>query len=277
MVVNSIIQSPITGYILAIIGLIISVYFGKNGKREKTISYCKHTRRLVLPRDIITPELHILFGDKEIGNVSVSLYTLWNSGNETIRIDDIVSAKPLEIIATDHSEILDAQIIKRSEDSCAFGISYDINKSILGFDYIDPSDGVVIQIIHTGDLSDLDGRIKGGKIELFKPQRNNRLLTRFRRVPKSRRKSLKVFALLSASVALVNFAMAVLSTCMVFHVISENTMIYKILFMQPSKPDLIVLMCLCWIVFFLYSFFSSIIVQRAFLIGIPPKLRIEER
>lgn len=277
MVVNSIVQSPITGYILAIIGLIISIYFGKKSKRDKTISYCKHTKHLVLPRDIITPELHIFFGDKEIGNVSVSVYTLWNSGNETIRIDDIVSSKPLAILATDHSEILDAQIIKRSEDSCDFGISYDIYKAVLGFDFIDPSDGVVIQIIHTGDLSDLNGRIKGGKIGLFKPQRSNRLLRRFRKIPKNRRDFLKVYALLSATVSLVNFAMAVLSTCIVFNAIPEKSKIYKTLFMEPSKPDSIGLMCLCWIVFFIYLFFTSVIVQRAFLIGIPLKLRIEER
>lgn len=270
-------QNPIWGYILAVLGLAASIYYGVKSKRVKRISFLKRTRRLVLPRDIITPELHIFFGDKELSDISVSFFTIWNSGNEIIQHDDIVLSKPLEIKPTGNGEILEAQIIKKNDDSCLFNVTTEGNKTRIDFDYTEPSEGILLQVIHTGDLQDLSGKIKGGKIVLFKPERKNRVLTKIAKTPLKRSQFLKLMAVTTIIMAGIVIGFALLTTSRFLGFIAQDSKLYKFLFeVNPSKPSLMLQMLLSWGLSIMYYYMCSVTVSRAFQLGVPSKLKMDE-
>ena len=272
-----VLQNPIWGYILAVVGIAASVYFGIKGKRVKKLSFLKRTRRLILPRDMITPELHVFFCDKEIGNVSVSFYTIWNSGTETIQHDEIVPSRPVTIESSEDGEVLDAQIIKKSDDSCSFSVSAEANKVRIMFDYVEPHDGVVLQIIHTGSISDLTGKIKGGKLELFKPERKTRKVHKIIKGPFRKLLSTKANASFSIVFLLFIICFAVACSLRFFDLIPQDSKVFDILFVPTSsKIGLGVMAIISWFMCYVYYTMSSMLIKRAFQLGVPAKLRIEE-
>lgn len=113
------------------------------------------------------PEVQISYCGQTIDNLAVTRFAIWNSGNKLLNSNDIVDTKPLSITSNDDgSDILDASIIKRSEESNKFTIDKkSAHCAELQFDYIDKQEGIIVQILHTGSAKNisLSTLIKGGK------------------------------------------------------------------------------------------------------------------
>jgi hypothetical protein len=83
----------------------------------------------------------------------MSRIAIWNIGNTTIKGDQIVNSDPLRIVTSDGSSVLEATIRNRTRQvndvSCLLrrGTSNEVE---CRFDYFDPTDGALIQLIHTG-------------------------------------------------------------------------------------------------------------------------------
>lgn len=80
---------------------------------------------------------------------------------------DIVEIKPLQVYCiTENTRILDVKILQESDETNQF-IIVDVDKqhARINFDYVAPKDGIVIQIVHTGESQDImvGCKIKGGK------------------------------------------------------------------------------------------------------------------
>lgn len=95
-------------------------------------------------------------------------FEIWNTGNEVINFSDMVAEKELKIYSsnTANTIILDARIIEETEETNKFEIMQHKDEFVkIGFDYADPQDGIVVQVIHTGSAADLEigCKIKGGK------------------------------------------------------------------------------------------------------------------
>ncbi len=152
--------------ILAIAGAISSVVFYFKGKEKKEFSYCLKSNSLILKKKNIFEKLSITYDGKQIGDLCVSKFTVWNSGNKTLLHSDMVKSKELTISTENGSEILDFDLIACSEETNNFSFEItDKSKAKLIFDYVDKNEGVVAQVIHTGTQDDLfiDCKIKGGK------------------------------------------------------------------------------------------------------------------
>ena len=85
-----------------------------------------------------------------------------------INFSDIVAEKELEIYSCNKADtiVLDARIIEETEETNKFEIMQHKDEFVkIGFDYADPQDGIVVQVLHTGSAADLDigCKIKGGK------------------------------------------------------------------------------------------------------------------
>jgi len=125
--------------------------------------------------------LDIKFQNQKVKNLTVSKIVIWNSGDITINKTDIVAKDNLRIAASSNVSILDSSIIQSNEDSNNFSIrTVSANELEINFDYIDSSQGCVIQIIHDGSRTtdiELKGKIKG--IKKFKNVETLRLVARF--------------------------------------------------------------------------------------------------
>lgn len=167
-ILEKIMSSPIAWAMLALatIGsLAYAVYCQHINKPKKGIVASIQTVGIVKQQPSKIEGLHIVFKDKEVDNVCVSRIAIWNSGNQTILDSDIVSEKPITVALCNDSQILNAEISEISDETNKFSIISISNSFVsLAFDYIDPEEGVVITVTHTGTSQDLSigCKIKGG-------------------------------------------------------------------------------------------------------------------
>lgn len=166
-------ESPYAWTILAIctiVSVILAIWTLVKGRKKLEFSCFETSNEIVEKGESLIADLQLLYKGKAIDNITFTKYAIWNSGTEVINCSDIVSSKPLQIgIRPDNPEsveILDAVIIKQSEESNGFEIS-EINNDHINFqfDYAGRKDGIVVQIVHTGGAASLkiDCKIKGGK------------------------------------------------------------------------------------------------------------------
>lgn len=162
---NSVIWSLLA--LCTILAIPLAIYTLIVGKKRKEISYYRFVRTIVEGGNSVVPELELLYNNKKIKDLSITKFVIWNSGNEVINRSDIVDVKPLQILTSQlDTIILDARIVGQSDETNMFTIKKsDEIKVEFGFDYADSGDGIVVQILHTGESSTLtvDGKIKGGK------------------------------------------------------------------------------------------------------------------
>jgi hypothetical protein len=164
------------GVIGIVLGFVTSYVFYQIQKRRRELCWAIDSTSLIKGYSSLFEKLDIQYGGQKIENLTVSKIVLWNNGNETIDGKDI--AIPPYIVPRDeiNTKILDAKIIKTSTVGNKFEILIkpDDPMLVLLFDYLDPQQGAVIQVIHTG-VSILplmvDGEVKGVKEIKYRSKR----------------------------------------------------------------------------------------------------------
>ena len=262
---------------IAIASLAYAIICQHLNKEKKEVSYRLQSNVLIRKNKSKYEKLSIMYAEKQIDNLCVSTFTIWNSGNRSLQSSDVVASKELTITASDKSSVLDASIICTSEPTNNFVIEILDERTVkIFFDYIDRNDGVVIQVIHTGSEEELsiDCKIIGGK-----PVRNSEKV-RFENPFLQKiviEKFLKVF-----SVSLIILSILILITAIVFTTSIFNPNLQSAIFAsaeeletQDTSPQTtsIILSVVCWIygLFMLLLFIP--VVKRVFDVGIPKKLR----
>lgn len=150
--------------VLSIFSVIFAIWTWCAGKQRKEISiHCKSNEIIKAGKQRIQ-KLNVMFDGRAIEDLTSTKFYIWNSGNQVLHNADIVQSKPLRI-HTEKATILDAQILRVSDDTNVFEIASASDKEItLVFDYVEKGKGVLVQVLHTGNPLDLtfDCKIKGG-------------------------------------------------------------------------------------------------------------------
>lgn len=149
-----------------IASLFLAVWALIKGKRKMEFSYYRTGKNIVKGGRSLISDLRLLYKEKVIDDLSITRFAIWNSGSEVLKHSDIVETNALQIIADNDSvKILDAIIIKQSDTSNRFLVEEKNDKVVkFSFNYANKQDGIVVQIIHTGEASSLKlgCKIKGG-------------------------------------------------------------------------------------------------------------------
>lgn len=264
--------NPYAWLILAvctIFGAIYSFYASAKGKEKKEISYTINTYEIVRAGKNIIPEFEVLYRRKPVSNLTVSRIVIWNSGNRMLKSEDIVDVKPLSIISNDDGpEILDASIIKHSEEFNKFTVSkMNPHCAEIKFDYMDKQDGIILQILHTGSISDftMDCKIKGGK-KLRKVAKNNS--------SHKNKKNSKKFSVICLCIELITIViMLTLLNLQSIGVISDKVFL-TLLFLSPN-PNPIVLVILMDVLAVIMGIMCYRLFRKVFHLDIPASLRDE--
>lgn len=165
---SELMSNPFAWFLLSlctIFSVMFAIYTWIVGNKKKEISVDYFSNEIIRQGKQPIPKLEIKFEDKIIQELSSTIFYIWNSGNDIINRQDMVVTKGLKI-GSAKSQILDAQIIKQSDESNAFNISKCTSEIVeIEYDYIDSGEGVKLQILHTGSGNELfvEGKIKGGK------------------------------------------------------------------------------------------------------------------
>lgn len=171
---SSLATSPLfsgASFVLAVLGVILAIYFYRKGRRYKELSYAIQSDTLVEDLSDRFPKLKISFAGEDISALTVSRIAVWNSGTVSIRGADIPKNDPLSIDLSKDSKVLSTGIISRTKNANAFAITHDTheNELFLVFDYADPGDGIVASLIHSGSRRDVG--LKGSVIGVHRLNR----------------------------------------------------------------------------------------------------------
>lgn len=171
MKLDELMTNPIAWLFLSIctvFAVVFAVVTWIKGKKNKSITYLQKSYPVFQKGESCIPNVKVSYNNNEISDFTITRYAIWNNGNETINDIDIVQSKPLTIEAkAGLSELLDADIILSSEDTNQFVVNVEDNCARIKFDYMDPKDGIILQVLHTGKPSALavECKIKGGHLK----------------------------------------------------------------------------------------------------------------
>jgi len=151
--------------LLALVGILLSIFFYFTGRKTKAISFqINEPSSLIFDSHNASSAISVIEHDSVPIKDNVYLLTgvIWNSGNESISIDDIRQNISLNLFSA--KKILDFKITKQTDPTIAkFNLVKTTDSSIaLFWKYFDPGYGFKFQIIYTGDNSaefNLKGKI----------------------------------------------------------------------------------------------------------------------
>lgn len=160
-------QSPVAWAILSmvtIVSLPLAIYSIVTSKKRKEISYVGKSYCIVEKGKKKLSNFELLYKGKGVSDISITQYAIWNSGNQLLNRQDIVSEQPIRIVAHRKDQILDVHIVTESEESNKFSAVLENNVVTIGFDYVAANEGIALQVIHTGSRNSMsfEGKIKGG-------------------------------------------------------------------------------------------------------------------
>lgn len=272
---ETLMHSPIAWAILAVITIISLAYAiicNQKNKEKKEFSYCLRSRTLIRKKKAKFEKLSIVYDGKQIDDLCVSNFTIWNSGNKTLNASDMVTSKELIITATEDSKILDVEILKCSEETNKFSTQLlDEHTVKILFDYVDQMEGVVIQIIHTGtnDSIEIDCKIKGGRhVRNYINDRIPRLVVKSLDLGKRN----IFFAVSTILMVLLLLSFAVGSTLAIFNKELFERQLFSFS-TQDSNAFRIVMACFAWLYFLFFMTLSAHAMKIKYKIGMLSTLR----
>jgi len=157
--------------VISVTGLVLTVVFYGKSRRFKMPLFRVINMPVVGDKTKGIDGLLVNYNGANVSTFSVARFAIWNAGNEAINAGDLAPSDPLRIAASGETDILDARISYVKKKANNFRVSVDEDKKYVavGFDYFHRSEGLVIEIYHTGasknDLQ-IKGTIKG--IDSFK-------------------------------------------------------------------------------------------------------------
>lgn len=250
------------GLMITILSFLFAVYVAIKAKKKKQIAFSISNYNIVEGNGI--EELEINFKGEKIKKATITKLAIWNCGNVTINREDIVSTKPLSIQCS--GKILNAQIIKATDESNLVNILRNNRNITLDFEYLEPKDGVIVQIIHDSEKNDveLQGKIKG-KL----PIKNiNQMPKLFKKINVSRRKRrlyekismIIMCVLLVLEVTIFDLVEVGITSTKSYETINvtDNTIVSKVVLILLSVITVLLVISM---------------IKKLFLINVPSKLR----
>jgi hypothetical protein len=162
--------SPTVEFIVALLGIaigVISLVWARRFRVNPRMVYQTHDFFVVGQPDASSlGDIKIMFNDAAVPRVVVTQLGVWNAGNTTVRSTDIVTTDPPSVSIEGGALVLGSTRLNRTREVNGFHIRLaqeDRSRALLEFDYLDPRDGAVFQIIHTGAMNKakVAGSIRG--------------------------------------------------------------------------------------------------------------------
>jgi hypothetical protein len=175
------------GAAIGLISLVVAISLYRSSKIGPRLVYqCKSMK--IIGRTENTPEeIEIFYQGRNVPRLLKTHMVIWNSGKNTVEGKSIVKGDLLRIEFNEEEEIIRAAKIRSTRDVNNFMIYINEeskNSLICTFEFLDPGDGVTIEILHTDieRMPDVRGTIKGmpnGIINLGSSKKGNKSKSHF--------------------------------------------------------------------------------------------------
>lgn len=155
------------GAVLGIVGIVVSVLIHKASRVGGRPVYQTSSLRLIGKEEQALPtEVEITYMNQIVPRLTRTNMVFWNSGNATIHGEHIVEADPIAFEFSPGTLVLKARVVKCTRAINRLELSVDSfapSKVMCSFEYLDPGDGAVIELLHTDQkrYPSVTGTIKG--------------------------------------------------------------------------------------------------------------------
>ncbi|USK54383.1 hypothetical protein LIS82_22960 [Cytobacillus solani] len=157
------------GWVGAVIGIISVLYafiIYKISKIGTRLVYQWKSLKIISKGKKVPDEIEIIYKGKSVDRLIKTQIIIWNSGKKTVNGEDIVKEDPLKMIFSNNEEIISVNITKVTREINQFSYSVseeEKNELNFKFGFLDPGDGVVLEIFHTDNnrYPKISGTIKG--------------------------------------------------------------------------------------------------------------------
>ncbi|NTW88671.1 MAG: hypothetical protein HGB26_06015, partial [Desulfobulbaceae bacterium] len=166
MSIFNVLSIPWVGSVIGIIGIIAAMFFYRRSIKITQLAFQYDTVTIIGNSNAAFPsEVDILFSGKSVPRVTLERFVIWNSGNTTINSVDISTLQPVCIRLSNKAYFLKSRILRNSRNVNNASICHSSNNQQIDlmFDFFDPTDGITIEVLHSGDSKNIElvGVIKG--------------------------------------------------------------------------------------------------------------------
>lgn len=156
----------IGGLVVGVLAIIGAYVWYRKGQRRKEPCWAIRSNNIVTGYTARVGGLEILYGGEKLESLTISRILFWNRGGETIHHGDIAPGDPLRVTVVGEVKLLDLTLLQVNSEPSEFSaaVEPDRKSALLGFEYLDPGQGAVLQAVHSGTSSkdvQVRGSIKG--------------------------------------------------------------------------------------------------------------------
>ena len=142
------------GNIVGIVGLTLAVFFYWRSQIAGIIAIQSHDVSMLGGGTAVFPDgVEVRYRDTSVPRITSSTVWIWNAGRRTVEGSKIVPHDPLQLRYD--GEILNVRIRKVTRDVPRFTARASEESEQMvrwGFDFLEPSDGFVFEVLHTGSV-----------------------------------------------------------------------------------------------------------------------------
>jgi hypothetical protein len=143
--------------VVAVVGIPLAWFFGRRAKQKPDFRYAIDQEELISPEDALKKGgLEVRFRDVVLERLCRSYVAIWNQGGDTIRGTDIASSDRLRVELPASDTVLSARVVSVSRDEIVPSVEPNDEAPQfvkLGFSYLNPGDGYVVEILHEKNAS----------------------------------------------------------------------------------------------------------------------------
>ena len=153
------------------IAIILSIVLYLKSKPLKLLAYANRMFMVVTNRSMKIEGLQVTVHGRTTPIVTVNRIAIWNAGNRTIFSEDLSDNDPIIIDPLHNSDVFEIAILeqtKTANQANLIEVTNNPNSREVRFDYLDPGDGILINVVHNGDSKEefeISGSIKGGYVK----------------------------------------------------------------------------------------------------------------
>lgn len=159
----------VIGFVVGVAGLLYAIYIARRDRKTKILRYSLVNSILIEDGQTLYPKLEVTYDGEKLDNFVMTKVGIYNQGTDVIRMNDIAPNDPIQISVSEDFRLLEFALIKSSNPLNDFHVLKSSDHVIhIEFDYIEPYDSAIIQLLHTSkDSSSIS--ISGTIIGASKP------------------------------------------------------------------------------------------------------------
>ena len=139
------------GTIVGTAGAALAVFLYWRSRIPGIIAFQSHNVSMIGDGDAVFPsEVTFQYQGTPVPRITSSTVWMWNAGKKTVRGTDVVAHDPLRLHFS--PEVLTVSIRKVSREALRITADTSEDRKIVrcGFEFLDPGDGGVLEVLHTG-------------------------------------------------------------------------------------------------------------------------------